>query len=99
MKKSLHNELSFKDYVQVITRFLVSNYMNISKVCKNQGKRLYNLFLKNCYHNSVTFHDPDKVIFNFLCHVFNSTEKSLLSKGWNFAKTPKNRNYADCLII
>ena len=43
----------------------------------------------------VTFHDPDEVIFNFLGHVFNTTEESLLSKGLNFTVPPKNINYAD----
>ena len=94
MKNSLHNELSFKDYTHVITKFLVSNYKNISKV----WKKLPNLFLKNYHHNSVTFHDPDKVTFNFSCHV-KSTEKKVISKRLNFTKTPKNTNCTDYLII
>ena len=44
---------------------------------KNQSKKLHNLFLNNSYHNSVTSKDPDKVIFNFSGHVFNTTEKSI----------------------
>ena len=44
----------------------------------NQGKKLHNLYLNNSRHNSVTSHDPDKVIFNFSNHVLNTTEKSLL---------------------
>ena len=98
MKNDLYSEMSFIDYVHVITKFLVSNDKNIYKICKNQGKKLHNLFLNNSYHNSVTSHNPDKVIFNFSSHVLNTTEKSLLSKGLNFAIPPKNINYADYMI-
>ena len=98
MKNNLYSEMSFIDYVHVITKFLVSNDKNIYKICKNQGKKLHNLFLNNSYHNSVTSHNPDKVIFNFSSHVLNTTEKSLLSKGLNFAIPPKNINYADYMI-
>ena len=98
MKNNLYSEMSFIDYVHVITKFLVSNDKNIYKIHKNQGKKLHNLFLNNSYHNSVTSHNPDKVIFNFSSHVLNTTEKSLLSKGLNFAIPPKNINYADYMI-
>ena len=94
MKNKLYNQMSFIDYVHVITKFLVSNDKNIYKIRKNQGKKLHNLFLNNSYHNSVTSHDPDKVIFNFSGHVL----KSLLSKGLNFAIPPKNINYADYML-
>ena len=73
---------------------MVSNDKNIYKIHKNQGKKLHNLFLNNSYHNSVTSHNPEKVIFNFSSHVLNTTEKSLL----NFAIPPKNINYADYMI-
>ena len=65
MKNNLYSKMSFIDYVHVITKFLVSNDKNIYKIRKNQGKKLHNLFLNNSYHNSVTSHNPDKVIFNF----------------------------------
>ena len=84
--------------MHVITKFLVSNDKNIYKIHKNQGKKLHNLFLNNSYHNLVTSHYPDKVIFNFLGHVLNTTEKSLLSKGLNFEIPPKNINYADYML-
>ena len=38
------------------------------------------------------------LIFNFSSHVLNTTEKSLLSKGLDFAIPRKNINYADCMI-
>ena len=90
--------MSFIDYVHVVTKFWVSNDKNIYKIRQNQGKKLHNLFLNNSYHNSITSHDPDKVIFNFSGHVLNTTEKSLLSKGLNFAIPPKNINYADYML-
>ena len=85
MKNSLHIEMSFIDYVHVVTNFLVLNEKNISKIRKNQGKKLHNLFLNSSYHNSVTSHDLDKAIFNFSDHVLNTTEKFLLNKGLNYA--------------
>ena len=90
--------MSFINYVHVITKFLVSNDKKISKILKNQGKKLHSLVLNNSYHNSVTPHDPEKVIFNFSGHFLNTTEKSLLSKGLNFVIPPKNRNYADFML-
>ena len=98
MKNSLHNEMSLAYYVHVVTKFLALNDKNISKTRKNQSKKLHNPCLNNSYHNSVTSHDPDKVIFNFLDHVLNTIEKSLLSKGLNFAIPPKNINYTDFML-
>ena len=98
MKNSLHNEMSFIDYVHVVTKFLVLNDKNISEIRKNQGTKLHNLYLNNSYHNSVTSHDPDKVIFNLSDHALNTTEKSLLNKRLNFAIPPKNINYADFML-
>ena len=98
VKNNLYNEMSFMDYVHVVTKFLVSNDKNIYKIRKNQGKKLHNLFLNNSYHNSITSHDPDKVIFNFSGHALNTTEKSLLSKGLNLTIPPKNINYADYML-
>ena len=49
MTKNLHSEMSFIDYVHVITKFLVSNDKNISKIHQNQGEKRHDLFLKNHY--------------------------------------------------
>ena len=81
-----------------VTKCLVLNDKNISKIPKNQGKKLHNLYLNNSYHNSVASHDPHKVIFNFSDHVLNNTEKSLLSKRLDFARLPKNINYTDFML-
>ena len=98
MKNDLYSEMSFIDYVHVITKCLVSNDNKIYTIHWNQGNKLNNLFLNNSYHNPVTSHNPDKVSFNFSSHVLNTTEKSLLSKGLNFVIPPKNINYADYMI-
>ena len=98
MENNFHSEISFIDYVHVITKCLVSTGKKISKIRKNQVKNLHNLFLNNSCHNSVTFYDPDKAIFNFLGHVLNTTEKLLLSKGLNFVIPLKNINYNDFML-
>ena len=38
---------------------------------------------------------PCMMMYNFSSHVLNTTEKSSLSKGRNFAILPKIINYAD----
>ena len=97
-KNNLYSKISFIDYVHFITKFLVSNDMNLCKIRKSEGKKLHSLFLNNSSHNSVTSHNPDKVIFKFSSHVLNATGKSLLSEGLNFAIPPNNINYADYMI-
>ena len=99
MRNSLHNEMSFIDYVHVVTHLLVLNDENISKIVKNQGKKLHNIYLDNSHHKSVTFHNPDKKIFNFPDYVFNTTEKSVLSKRLNFVIPPKNINADSTLVL
>ena len=43
------------------------------------------VFFLNCYDNSGTSHDADKVIFIFSSHMLNDYKKFLLCKGLNFA--------------
>ena len=43
------------------------------------------VFFLNCYDNSGTSHDADKVIFFFSSHMLNDYKKFLLCKGLNFA--------------
>ena len=43
-------------------------------------------------------HDPEKVLLNFSNHSLTEHEKSLLSRGLNFAIPPKNVNYANYLL-
>ena len=90
--------MNFIDYVRVITKFLVSNGKCVSKIPKNQGQKPHNLFLKKFYLNPVISHDPDKMIYNFRGHALNTTEKSLLSRGFNFAIPPKYTNYVSDML-
>ena len=56
------------------------------------------MFFNKFYGNSVTPHNAEKVVFNFSTHVLTDHEKSLLSKGLNFAIPAKGINYADYLL-
>ena len=80
------------------TVFLTSNNKNILEVRKVQGKKISKLCSDNSYYESVTSHDPEKVLFNFSNHSLTEHEKSLLSRGLNFAIPPRNVNYADYLL-
>ena len=75
------------DFVHITTVFLTSKNNNIQKVWKVQGKRI-----------SVTSHVLEKVLLNFSNHSLAEHQKSLLSRGLNFAILPKNINYADYLL-
>ena len=98
LKYSLRYGLNFIDFIHITTVFLASNNKIISKIRKVQNKKLGNLCSNNSYFESVTSHDPDKVLFNFSSYQLSEHEKSLLSKGLNFAISPKNLNYADYML-
>ena len=90
--------MNFIDFVHITTVFLASNYRNISKIRKVHCKKTWQLSSNNSYFESVTSHDPEKVLFNFSSHQLTEHDKSLLSRGLNFAIPPKNLNYADYLL-
>ena len=46
MKNNLYSEMSFIDYVHVITKFLVSNDKNIYEIRKNQGKKYLTILIR-----------------------------------------------------
>ena len=98
LKDSLRYELNFIDLIHITAVFLASINKIISKIRKVQNKKLSNLCFNNSYFESVTSHDPDKVLFNFSSYQLSEHEKSLLSKGLNFAISPKNLNYADYML-
>ena len=78
---------------------MIRTFTNFARTrVRNFIKTSWCLMINNSYHNSVKSHDPDKVIFSFSGHVLNTTEKTLLSKGLNFAIPPKNINYADYIL-
>ena len=98
LKDSLRHDLNFIDFIHIRTVFLASNNKIISKIRKVQNKKIGDLCSNNSYFESVTSHDPDKVLFNFSSYQLSEHEKSLLSKGLNFAISPKNLNYADYML-
>ena len=98
LKGSLRYDLNFIDFIHIRTVFLASNNKIISKIRKVKNKELGNLCSNNSYFESITSHDPHKVLFNFLSSQLSEYEKSLLSKGLNFAISPKNLNYADYML-
>ena len=97
-KNELKCVLNVLDFVHITTVYLTSNSKNILKVRKIQGKKISKLCSDNSYYQSVTSHDPEKVLFNFSSHSLTEHEKSLLSRRLNFTFPPKNVNYADYLL-
>ena len=98
LKDSLTYDLNFIDFIYITTVFLASNNKIISKIRKAQNKKLGNLCCNNSCFESVTSHDPNKVLFNFSSYQLSEHEKSLLSKGLNFAVSPKILSYADYML-
>ena len=98
LKDSIKYVMNFIDFVHITTVFLASNNRSILKIWKVHCKKLNNLSSNNSYFESVTSHDPEKVLFNFSSHQLTEHEKSLLSRGLNFAIPPKDLNYADYLL-
>ena len=90
--------LNIIDFVHITTVFLTNNNNNILKVRKVQGNKISKLCSDNSYYESVTSHDPEKILFNFSNHSLTENEKSLLSRGLNFAIPPKNIDYANYLL-
>ena len=45
----------------------------------------------------VRYHNPDKIIINHSSYQSSDIEKTVLTKGLNFALPPKKLNYADYL--
>ena len=98
LKDSLRYDLNFIDFIHITTVFLAANNKIISKIWKVQNKKLGNLCSNNSYFESVTLHDPDKILFNFSSYQLSEHEKSLLNKGLNFAILSKNLNYVDYMF-
>lgn len=59
----------FTDFLLVTKMFLASNAKTISKIHKTHRKNFHYLFFENYYESLVTYHDADKVIFNFSSHI------------------------------
>ena len=68
---------------------MIKLFENTKKI---QNKKFGKLSKVSCEGVS---HDPDKVICNFSSHKLSEEEKSVLSKGLQFALKPKRLEYAD----
>ena len=98
LKNDLKCVLNIVDFVHITTVFLTSNNKNILQVRKVRDKKIRILCSDNSYYESVTSHDPEKVLFNFSNHSLAELEKSLLSRELNFPIPPTNVNCADYLL-
>ena len=66
--------LNIIDIFNITTIFLTSNDKNILKVQKVQGNKICKLCSNSSYCESVTLHDPEKVLFNFPNHSLTEQE-------------------------
>ena len=82
---------------QIIPKFLNFRTSNLHLKTSRayHACQLFNLGIES----SKTSHYPQKVIFNYSCHVLSESEKSLLSKGLNFAIPPENLEYSHFYFI
>ena len=74
LKNDLKCVLNIRDFVNITTVFLTSNNKNILKVQKVQGNKISKLCSNSSYCESVTLHDPEKVLFNFPNHSLTEQE-------------------------
>ena len=87
MKSNLHK----KWVLWLMCTFLRNFYCEIIRTSPKFARtRLRNFIIP--FWVTLTSHDPDKVIFNFLSHDLYTTEKCLLLKGQSFAIPPENIN-------
>ena len=94
-RNDLMCKLTWIDFNHVRNLFLLGNDKVLRKHQKIQNKKLGKLFEVSCEGVS---HDPGKVIYNFSRHKLTEEEKSVLSKGLQFALAPKRLEYADYML-
>ena len=74
---------------------MIGNDKTILKHQQIQNKKLNNLRVTTLENSS---HDPDKVVYNFSDYKLSKSEKSVLSKGLEFAIPPNKLEYADLML-
>ena len=74
---------------------MIGNDKAILKHKQIQNKKLNNLRVTTLESSS---HDPDKVVYNFSDYKLSESEKSVLSKGLEFAISPNKLEYADLML-
>ena len=62
---------------------------------ERSGKKISKSYSDNSHYNS---HGPENVSFSFFRQLLKELEKSLLSRGLNFALLPQKLNYADYIL-
>ena len=85
LKKLIKNRLSIIDFAHICCLFLVGNEKKISKVKQTYFKKIKDLGLVS----PVRSHNLDKVIINHSSYQLSDIEKTVLTKGLNFALSPK----------
>ena len=91
--------MNITNFAPITTVFSTSNNKNILlNVQKVHGKKISKLCSDHSCYQSVTSHDPEKAFVNFSNRSLTEHEKSLLSRGLNFAISPKNISYAEYLL-
>ena len=92
VSNSIKSNVSFFDAYYAIHLFTSSNDKLISKIKNVQNLKLTQLTAHQ--HG----HDPDDVIYNYSSYILNDIEKSVLTKGLNYALPPKKLKYENYIL-
>ena len=94
VKQILEEMLSVFDFAHICSVYLCGNDSRLNAVSVTHENKFYNLTNDNIVYK----HNPDQVIHNFSKYILDDADKSLLTKGLNFALNPKTLQYANyCL--
>ena len=88
-------KLKWIDFNHVCNLFLLAKDEALRKYQKIKNEKLGKLSEVSCKSFS---HDTDKVIYSFSSHKLTQVEKSVLSKGLQFALPHKSLEYADYML-
>ena len=88
-------KLKWIDFNHLCNLFLLGNDQALRKHQKIQNEKFGEL---SAVSRESVSHDPDKVIYNFSSRKLTEEEKSVLSKGLQFALAPKRLEYADYML-
>ena len=100
IKQQLQYQLSPIDFMHVSSLFIVSYDKVICKNDKIHTRKLQKL-IPNIHEKGIidnVSHDPNKAIYNFSNYHLTDSDKSLPTKGLNFAIPPKKIEYSKFLL-
>ena len=80
-------------FAHISSIFFICNDKNMQKCKEVQDCKILKLG-----KNSLSRSNPYKVIYNFSCVTLSDIDKSLLSKGLNFALPPASLEYSEYLV-